>query len=169
MGKEKKGKRHRNKKPAGLPPTPKSVAEADEDPGEAEANGSGTITEMALSDKASNRGTACATYTMIFEGMADRSAKQQGKRSNEQLKDDKVALRRLIEAGAPGVLAGLLTADPDPAVRAKAAQALCAMAADIRSPKAPRTTQNIALTPREENCSCFFRCFFPWGLPLDFD
>jgi len=140
MGKEKNDKKkNRAKNPAGLPPRQSpgggsggggggAMSEPKDDDGYGgEAEVSGSIADMVESASASDRSTACATYTMLFEGIANRGNAEAAGRKG--LKGDRRALARLLGGGVAEVLTRLLGADPEPSVRAHAAEAMRAMLA----------------------------------------
>ena len=142
MGKEKNKKNRRLKGPAGTgqAPSEKAMATADDDTaGEAEAAASGSLSDMVASPSAENRSAACATYAMLFEGMASRGSEHNGrgasavKATAKSRRSDKVALGRLLDQGVPAKLCGLLCGDSELRVRTHAAQSLRTLLAAVAS------------------------------------
>jgi len=143
MGKEKNKKNRKLKGPAGTgqAPSEKAVAAtADDDTsGEAEAAASGSLSDMVASPSAENRSAACATYAMLFEGMASRGSEHHGrgasvvKATAKSRRSDKVALGRLLDQGVSAKLCGLLCGDTELRVRTHAAQALRTLLAAVAS------------------------------------
>eukprot|EP00613_Pedinella_sp_CCMP2098_P073416 CAMPEP_0171911606 /NCGR_PEP_ID=MMETSP0993-20121228/10410_1 /TAXON_ID=483369 /ORGANISM="non described non described, Strain CCMP2098" /LENGTH=297 /DNA_ID=CAMNT_0012545155 /DNA_START=23 /DNA_END=913 /DNA_ORIENTATION=+ len=146
MGKERKKRNRKGKAPGGVSPASVSrLEDNDENIGAAAADKSGSITDMMASASPADRLAACSTYIMLFEGMSDRSQEiGASSAAKKARKGDKAALKRLLDVGAPGLLAGLLGSDPEPRVRGAAASALRGLLAVMGGLNATATADEVA-------------------------